>query len=951
MPSASCTPSRSCVRRSRRKGVNRVPVPPRTSAGPAGSSAGAAAAAATSAAAAAGSGAVVLVSGGSSTSGTPDPSGTASSIPCPGPNITHHPPYDLRRKSPPHNEGGPSTSSSTSSGVCNSNHSAAFSASGTPCTSPTMFFTSTDSAPMVPARKRPRRTQSVSSVERESQNNTFAAQYLLHDLPDEVILLVFSYLMEKDLCRVSQVCRRFRSIANDVELWKKLYQSLYEYDVPLFNPDPCRFEFENVADCEHANPWKESFQQLYRGVHVRQGYQDLRFEGRKVPFFNTIQAAIDYVDEKGSSLHTENGDGALIFIHAGTYTGEFLVIDCDISLIGAASGNVAESVILDRESESTIMFVEGAKQAYLGHVTLKFSPDVGSTTPHHKHYALEIGENCSPTIDHCIIRSSSVVGSTVCVSGMGANPTIRHCDISDCENVGLYVTDYAQGLYEDNEISRNALAGIWVKNCASPIMRRNHIHHGRDVGVFTFDNGMGYFESCDIHNNRIAGFEVKAGANPTVVNCEIHHGQTGGIYVHESGLGQFLDNKIHSNNFAGVWITSNSNPTIRRNEIYDGQQGGVYIFGEGRGLIEHNDIHGNALAGIQIRTSSDPIVRHNVIHDGQHGGIYVHEKGRGLVEENEVHSNSLAGVWITTGSTPILRRNRIHSGKQVGVYFYDNGHGRLEDNEIFNHMYSGVQIRTGSNPIIRGNKIWGGQNGGVLVYNGGLGLLEQNEIFDNAMAGVWIKTESNPTLKLNKIFDGRDGGICVFSGGKGILESNDIFRNAQAGVLISTGSHPILRRNRIFDGQAAGVEITNTATATLEYNEIFNNRFGGLCLASGVHPLLKENRIFSNQDAIEKAVTDGQCLYKISSYTSFPMHDFYRCQTCNTTDRNAICVNCIKVCHAGHTVEFIRHDRFFCDCGAGTLNNQCQLQGEPTQDTDTLYDSAAPVGSHTLMVN
>ena len=43
--------------------------------------------------------------------------------------------------------------------------------------------------------------------------------------------------------------------------------------------------------------------------------------------------------------------------------------------------------------------------------------------------------------------------------------------------------------------------------------------------------------------------------------------------------------------------------------------------------------------------------------------------------------------------------------------------------------------------------------------------------------------------------------------------------------------------------------------------------------------------------------------------------------------------------------------RFFCDCGAGTLRSQCKLQGEPTQDTDTLYDSAAPSGSHTLMVN
>lgn len=75
---------------------------------------------------------------------------------------------------------------------------------------------------------------------------------------------------------------------------------------------------------------------------------------------------------------------------------------------GAAPGNVAESVILERESESTVMFVEGAKNAYAGHLTLKFSPDVTSTVPHHKHYCLEVGENCSPTIDHCIIRSTSV---------------------------------------------------------------------------------------------------------------------------------------------------------------------------------------------------------------------------------------------------------------------------------------------------------------------------------------------------------------------------------------------------------------------------------------------------------------------------------------------------------------------------------------------------------------
>uniref|UniRef100_A0A671LFM8 F-box only protein 11-like n=2 Tax=Sinocyclocheilus anshuiensis TaxID=1608454 RepID=A0A671LFM8_9TELE len=680
---------------------------------------------------------------------------------------------------------------------------------------------------------------------------TPAEQYLQVKLPDEVVLKIFSYLLEQDLCRAACVCKRFSELANDPILWKRLYMEVFEYTRPMMHPESGKFYQINPEEYEQPNPWKDSFQQLYKGAHVKPGFAEhfysnpARYKGREnMLYYDTIEDALGGVQEA-------HFDG-LIFVHSGIYTDEWIYIESPITMIGAGM--------------STHMSLEPCQ--YLS----TFNPDDKSAQHHNAHHCLEITVNCSPIIDHCIIRSTCTVGSAVCVSGQGASPTIKHCNISDCENVGLYITDHAQGIYEDNEISNNALAGIWVKNHGNPIIRRNHIHHGRDVGVFTFDHGMGYFESCSIHRNRIAGFEVKAYANPTVVRCEIHHGQTGGIYVHEKGRGQFIENKIYANNFAGVWITSNSDPTIRGNAIFNGNQGGVYIFGDGRGLIEGNDIYGNALAGIQIRTNSCPIVRHNKIHDGQHGGIYVHEKGQGVIEENEVYSNTLAGVWVTTGSTPVLRRNRIHSGKQVrtlhfprsvGVYFYDNG----------------------------------------------LGFIEDNEIFDNAMAGVWIKTDSNPTLRRNKIHDGRDGGICIFNGGRGLLEENDIFRNAQAGVLISTNSHPVLRKNRIFDGFAAGIEITNHATATLEGNQIFNNRFGGLFLASGVNVTMKDNKIMNNQDAIEKAVSRGQCLYKISSYTSYPMHDFYRCHTCNTTDRNAICVNCIKKCHQGHDVEFIRHDR------------------------------------------
>ena len=46
-----------------------------------------------------------------------------------------------------------------------------------------------------------------------------AAQYLLFELPDEVLVTLFSYLREFDLCRAARVCRRFYKIANDLRLW------------------------------------------------------------------------------------------------------------------------------------------------------------------------------------------------------------------------------------------------------------------------------------------------------------------------------------------------------------------------------------------------------------------------------------------------------------------------------------------------------------------------------------------------------------------------------------------------------------------------------------------------------------------------------------------------------------------------------------------------------------
>lgn len=73
---------------------------------------------------------------------------------------------------------------------------------------------------------------------------------------------------------------------------KRLYQSVYEYDLPLFNPGPCRFDFVSPEESDLGNPWKESFRQLYRGIHVRPGYKDITFKGRNLKYCNTIQVSV-----------------------------------------------------------------------------------------------------------------------------------------------------------------------------------------------------------------------------------------------------------------------------------------------------------------------------------------------------------------------------------------------------------------------------------------------------------------------------------------------------------------------------------------------------------------------------------------------------------------------------------------------------------------------------------
>lgn len=92
--------------------------------------------------------------------------------------------------------------------------------------------------------------------------STSGKEYLQDKLPDEVMLKIFSFLLEFDLCRAAQVCKRFRTISNDSELWRILYKDVFEYEKPLLHPDAKSFYFVSPEEQENQNSWKESFRHL-----------------------------------------------------------------------------------------------------------------------------------------------------------------------------------------------------------------------------------------------------------------------------------------------------------------------------------------------------------------------------------------------------------------------------------------------------------------------------------------------------------------------------------------------------------------------------------------------------------------------------------------------------------------------------------------------------------------
>ncbi|BES87525.1 f-box only protein [Nesidiocoris tenuis] len=124
----------------------------------------------------------------------------------------------------------------------------------------------------------PRRSSGLVKAPRSCANSPVGGNSIdikqdahIESIPDEILLIIFSYLSERDLCRASRVCKRFGTLANDECLWRRLYCRIFTGCDHL--------NLGTILNCCRRGPisssepgqnrWKNGMRRLYRGINVR----------------------------------------------------------------------------------------------------------------------------------------------------------------------------------------------------------------------------------------------------------------------------------------------------------------------------------------------------------------------------------------------------------------------------------------------------------------------------------------------------------------------------------------------------------------------------------------------------------------------------------------------------------------------------------------------------------
>lgn len=245
------------------------------------------------------------------------------------------------------------------------------------------------------------------------------------------------------------------------------------------------------------------------------------------------------------------------------------------------------------------------------------------------------------------VISDWIVNSTdddgIVIVGTNVHFVIARVDLwSNSSNRGVYVSDAANGIVKDSQIT-----GWWF-------------------GVYMFRSS-----NMEFINNTVTGNQY-------------------GIQLEASSNNQLLGNRFEQNGQLGIFLRG-SNNILRDNSVIRNAFGGINVDGTlgpaNANQVEHNVVSDNAVFGIGVWRGANNIFRSNTVMRNQVVGIMLTEHStKNIVEANTVSKNIGSGIIIIDESSENTIRQNTARGNGDGVNdfdLYDMASGNVWQNNAY----------------------------------------------------------------------------------------------------------------------------------------------------------------------------------------------------------------------------------------------------------------------------
>ncbi len=397
-------------------------------------------------------------------------------------------------------------------------------------------------------------------------------------------------------------------------------------------------------------------------------------------------------------------------------------------------------------------------------------------------------------LEDCRITSDTL--ACFAAVGIAATAELRHCRVVGGAATGVLVSDKADVILEDCDVSENALAGIECRRNGRLTVRGSRVSRSGQAGILVHELGQATLEDCDIFANSQAGVEVRDDGRPVLKRCKVRNGQGSGVRLH-GGQATLEDCQLFENAQANLEVRHGGDPTLKRCRIYQGKQAGARFGRDAKGTLEDCDLFGNVRAAIEILQNANPTLRRCTIRECGDFGVAIQDRGRGTLEDCDLGDAGLIVLAIRQSATPTLHRCKIHDGRKVGVFVAGRGGGTLEDCEIFANKGPGVAITAEATPVLKHCQVRENGHAGVVAWDGGKGLLDGCGIIGNGLAGLAILSGGGLVARGCTVARNRDAGLWAARGAEGEVEECDLTGNQGGALDLEPGADTRLAKNRV----------------------------------------------------------------------------------------------------------------------------------------------------------